>query len=134
MTENCREILATLVTNRAPGAYYNAADINRIGKAVKCLAEEMGKMGYPVSIAPPTDWTMSDIYYDTDAALLMSAVTLIKKQVSSTKPQSFPESFEGLDYVGANNIEKFLMDIDDLLAAIQVAYIQCGVEQAGGII
>ena len=134
MTENCREILATLVTNRAPGAYYNAADINRVGRAANCLAREMTLMGYPVSDELPTDWAMNDIYYDTDAAFLIGVLEKIKGQIVSVKAGSFPSSMDGLDYNGANEIERFLLTVNDLLAAIKEAYPQCGVEQAGGVL
>ena len=132
--EYCPEVFGELVTDRGPGAYYNAADINRVGRAVNCLAREMTPMGYPVTDELPTEWAMNDIYYDTDAAFLLAVLGLIKGQISSVKAGSFPSSMDGLDYNGANEIERFLLIVNDLLAAIKEAYPQCGVEQAGGVL
>lgn len=132
--EYCPEVFGELVTDRGPGAYYNAADINRVGRAANCLAREMMLMGYPVTDELPTEWAMNDIYYDTDAAFLLAVLGLIKGQIASVKTGSFPSSMDGLDYNGANEIERFLLIVNDLLAAIKEAYPQCGVEQAGGVL
>lgn len=130
----CPEVFGELVTDRGPGAYYNAEDINRVGRAANCLAREMMPMGYPVTDELPTEWTAEDIFYDTDAAFLLAVLELIKGQIASVKTGSFPASMDGLDYNGANEIERFLLIVTDLLAAIKEAYPQCGVEQAGGVL
>ncbi len=132
--EYCPEVFGELVTDRGLGAYYNAADINRVGRAANCLAREMTPMGYPVTDELPTEWAMNDIYYDTDAAFLLAVLGLIKGQISSVKSGSFPSSMDGLDYNGANEIERFLLTISDLLAVIKEAYPQCGTLQAGGVL
>lgn len=130
----CPEVFGELVTDRGSGAYYNAADINRVGRAANCLAREMTPMGYPVSEELPTEWAMNDIYYDTDAAFLLAVLGLIKGQISSVKTGSFPASMDGIDYNGANEIERFLLTASDLLAVIKEAYPQCGTLQAGGVL
>ena len=132
--EYCPEVFGELVTDRGPGAYYNAADINRVGRAANCLAREMTLMGYPVTDELPTAWAMNDIYYDADAAFLLAVLELIKGQIASVKTGSFPASMDGLDYNGANEIERFLLTISDLLAVIKEAYPQCGTLQAGGVL
>ncbi len=132
--EYCPEVFGELVTDRGPGAYYNAEDINRVGRAANCLAREMMLMGYPVTDELPTEWATEDIFYDTDAAFLLAVLGLIKRQISSVKTGSFPSSMDGLDYNGANEIERFLLTVNDLLAAIKEAYPQCGTLQAGGVL
>ena len=132
--EYCPEVFGELVTDRGPGAYYNAEDINRVGRATNCLAREMMPMGYPVSDELPTEWAMNDVYYDTDAAFLLAVLELIKGQIASMKAGGFPSSMDGLDYNGANEIERSLFTVNDLLAVIKEAYPQCGVEQAGGVL
>ena len=57
----CPEVFGELVTDRGLGAYYNAADINRVGRAANCLAREMTLMGYPVTDELPTEWAMNAV-------------------------------------------------------------------------
>lgn len=128
----CEEVLANLVTNRGSGAYYNVSDINRVGQAINCLAASMREMGYPVADDMPTDWAMSDIYYDTDGDKLISRLETMKNQLSSGRTGTIPAGMDGLSYTDANDIEKFLLVVDEILAQMKAAYLQCGVEQAGG--
>lgn len=128
----CEEVLANLVTNRGSVAYYNASDINRVGQAINCLAGEMSKMGYPVKGDMPIDWAMSDIYYDTDGEKLIQRLVDMKNQLNSVRMGTIPASMDGMSYTDANNIERFLLVIDEILEQMKAAYYECGVEQAGG--
>lgn len=129
------ELLASLITNRDRGAYYNASDINRISAVINCLSGEMLTMGYAAAANLADDWTMDDIFYNSNAKQIMDALKRLKSQLASNKFSFIvPNNMNGLNYVQANEIEKMLALVSELIEAIQSAYLQCGVEQAGGVL
>lgn len=118
---------------------YNHTDLNRVEEAVDYVADELA--GAPAilqayasdlgvawdssfdlpydendytGITVKTDWTDADIMYVADAARYIGNLQLIGAALPITIV--VPASMNGLDYSGANNIERMLLQIDAALA------------------
>lgn len=113
---------------------YNASDLNRVGSAVAYVAGRLNGYGYAVTVNPKLDWTVSDIptagqmaAYLADVAALRGAIAVM----ASTPPT--PDSASGLTWREANNIEKILTDVDELLTRMAAAWFYSGDLYAGEV-
>lgn len=98
---------------------YTAYDLNRVGTAMVYIADRLRAAGYVVAVDPKLDWTDEDWVDPEAAAHYLADVTELKRQFEllSTTP-ALPSDLEGFSYGEANNIEKILEDIDQLLSNI----------------
>ena len=106
---------------------YNASDLNRVGAAVAYVAGRLNGYGYAVTVNPKQDWTGSDIptagqlaAYLRDVAALRGAIAVM----NSTPPT--PDSASGLTWREANDIERILLDVDELLTRMAAAWFYSG--------
>ena len=113
---------------------YNATDLNRVGQAMQYIADRLHGYGYAVEIAPKTDWLMIDIpskaqldRYACDIAALRQAVS-----VYTSTPET-PVNAEKLTYQRANDIEKILVDLDEIITKIAAAWYYSGDFYAGEV-
>lgn len=128
-------ILDELVTDRADSnTYYEYTDINRISEAAMYVAGLISASGYPTSVNLPTDWQRGDIIYLEEAMEVLNALKLIRDNFAASAVSPLPDSMEGLFWYMANNMEQFLLDVNVLLAEVKKAYLECGVEEAGGVL
>ena len=125
-------ILDTLVTYRTAAdvaarnekGTYNASDLNRVGAAMNYVADRLRAAGYDPHISPKTDWKDDDWVDPAAQAVYLGDLADLRKQFSMMKstPEVPPRILatgintnDGLTYTWANNIEKILEDVDDLL-------------------
>ena len=125
-------ILDTLVTYRTAAdvaarnekGTYNASDLNRVGAAMNYVADRLRAAGYDPHISPKTDWKDDDWVGPAAQAVYLGDLADLRKQFSMMKstPEVPPRILatgintnDGLTYTWANNIEKILEDVDDLL-------------------
>lgn len=113
---------------------YNASDLNRVGAAVAYVAGRLTGYGYAVTVNPKQDWTGSDIptagqmaTYLQDVAALRGAIAVM----NSTPPT--PDSASGLTWREANDIERILLDVDELLTRMAAAWFYSGDLYAGEV-
>lgn len=113
---------------------YNASDLNRVGAAVAYVAVRLNGYGYAVTVNPKQDWTVSDIptagqmaTYIQDVAALRGAIAVM----ASTPPT--PDSANNLTWQEANDIEKILLDVDELLTHMAAAWFYSGDLYAGEV-
>lgn len=127
-------VIDTLITNRGPGTFYNASDLNRVGEAIRYLADELFARGYEIRVSPKTDWAESDIPLASQMAHYLDDLRSIRETLSqpSTTP-SLPESMAGLTYTGANDIESILRITDELMQWMDSAYFYAGDLYAGEV-
>ena len=106
---------------------YNTTDLNRVGKAMKYVADQMNSFGYAVSISSKTDWVETDAPALSDMALYLSNLAVLRNAfaVMQSTPKA-PTDMEYLTVDEANNIEKILVDIDFLLAKSAQAWFYSG--------
>lgn len=104
------------VLNKTEKGFYNAADLNRVGAAMVYIRDRLNNAGYNIKIEPETLWTQSDIPTKSDMTLYLSYLGTLKNAFAlpSFTPEA-PSTMEKLAYQGANNIEKILEIIDQLL-------------------
>lgn len=102
---------------------YNATDLNRVGEAIEYIADLFGGFGFPMAITPKTDWAIKDIPTSQDLEDYLSNVVAIRSMMSNIPvypsgwqaPPESPETIQHLTYEQANDIERILTDINDLL-------------------
>lgn len=110
---------------------YNITDMNRVEAAVTEIAAELNSAGYAVTVNPRT-YAESDIIRRSDFAAYLADVQTIRDAIAvrATTPE-LPAADAKLDYVGANNIEKILADLDELLGWMKYSQKYCGTFAAG---
>lgn len=110
---------------------YNAADLNRVGQACADLYTALTGAGYAVSgyVALKTDWTNSDRPTKAQLTTYLSTVSAIKAVLPAVT--DLPSTMKSLTYEGANNIEKLLVEVDDILNRIIAVYVRSGVWNSG---
>lgn len=110
---------------------YNAADMNRVAAAVAEIAAELNSAGYAVTVNPRT-YAESDIIRRSDFAAYLTNVQTLRDAIAvrATTPE-LPAADAKLDYIGANNIEKILADLDELLGWMTYSQKYCGTFAAG---
>lgn len=98
---------------------YNASDLNRIASAMAYLSQRFASAGYSVPVSSPTDWANGDIPTKGDMDTYLDDLRRIRAAlaVMDTTP-SAPGSMDYLTWAKANDIEKILADVDDLLTKI----------------
>lgn len=113
---------------------YNATDLNRVGAAVRYVADKLLSCGYLVEVSPKQDWTIEDIPAGEDMALYLRNVAALRSAIAvlPTTPD-LPGSMENLDYIKANNIEKILEDLDALLINMASAWFYSGEIYSGEV-
>lgn len=104
------------VANGTKNGYYNSEDLNRVGSAMVYLRDRLNDNGYNIDIEPETAWTVSDIPTQSDMVYYLGCLGKLKGAITlpSGTPNA-PETMENLTYTGANNIEKILEAVDDML-------------------
>lgn len=109
---------STLITDREPGTFYNASDLNRVEAACADLYQRFTDYGYLIADYAPVvnHWTESktptvgQLGRDlANIAALRDAITAL-----SATPKT-PETMRFLDYLKANDIERILWAVEDTL-------------------
>ena len=123
---------STLITDRGPGTFYNVSDLNRVGEAVRYLAERFTGYGYAVTVNPKTDWTEDNVPTRKQLETYRRNIAELRRQliVMAATPET-PETMRALNYVKANNIERILQDLDTLITNMEQAWFFSGDLYAG---
>ena len=121
-------------TAQMKGAYNPPYDMNRVGVALNYLRDRLADARYlePTAFTAKVDWTAADIPTVEDLTKYLKCVSTIREAWArfSTTPAA-PKNPARLDYQEANNIEKILVDVDQLLTNMLEARCYCG-ELFGG--
>ena len=95
---------------------YNYTDLNRVGAAMVYLRDRLNDNGYGLDISPKTDWREVDAPTESGMALYLACLGTLRGALSI--PYGTPETpttMKGLTYTTANNIEKILETVDQML-------------------
>ena len=113
---------------------YNATDMNRVGAAVKYIAERFASFGYSVSVDPKTDWAMSVIPSEKQLQEYLGNVRILRQLVCvfPTTP-NVPADMEQLDFNEANHIEQILLDLNTILNHIAADWYYSGEVYSGEV-
>lgn len=119
---------------------YNVSDLNRVESAVKLLAAALTSAGYPVEVTPvlkgnkaeDREWQEGDIVRRAQWSTYLDNVQKLRDAYYTlAETGQLPAPEDKLGYVGANNIEKVLADIELLIDCMKSSYRRCGTFHAG---
>lgn len=123
---------STLITDRGPGTFYHATDLNRVEAACADLYQRFTDYGYAVTVSPKADWSESDTpttgqmeTYRLNIAHLRAVIAIM-----ASTPKT-PETMRFLDYLKANDIERILQDLNTLITNMEQAWFFSGDLYAG---
>lgn len=115
---------------------YNASDMNRVGAAVRYVADRLNAEGYGAYVSPKTNWQMEDIVRQSDWNKYLDEVRHLRRKLTlmRTTPQITDGMYSGLkSYAEANAIEQILVDLDIAITCIIRNYIFSGEVFAGEV-
>ena len=103
---------------------YNASDLNRVGEVLNYLRDRLTNAGYlgGNEFAMRVDWAAGEIPSAAQVTAYLGAVKTVREALAQkdTTPPA-PENIGSLDYIGANNIEIILIDIDEVITKMRAA-------------
>lgn len=128
-------IFDTLVTDRTKSdalernekGIYRAEDMNRVGQAVKELAELFQSRGYSVSVHPKANWTDEADPTIPELQSYLADVAVLRRllpMLPTTPP--IPSDMKGFTWQEANDIEKILVDLNEALILMAQSFLRCG--------
>lgn len=111
---------------------YGADDLNRVGDAVRYVSDRFMATGNDIKISPKIDWILEDIPTSAQMDSYLDQVRKVRDVLSvyQTTPL-VPSDMVNLTYGQANDIEKILVDVDQLITNMIAAYYYSG-ELYGG--
>jgi hypothetical protein len=96
---------------------YNISDLNRVENKVAELSAALAASGYPNAVNT-REWAAGDILTDTEVLRYLGNISALRAAYytkDDTPPT--PSVEEWIDYITANDIERILIDIEELIAA-----------------
>ena len=132
--------IKTLITDRTAAdaasgtdkGYYNATDLNRVGAAVKYIAERFSGYGYAVSVSPKADWSESDTPTASQMETYRGNIASLRAVIAvMASTPGVPETMRRLTTAEANSIEAILLALNFILNNIPAAVRHCGVTVCG---
>lgn len=127
-------IIDTLITNRKPGGFYNADDLNRVGEAMYYIAERLRACGWDIEVNPRTDWEWTDRVNPAAAKKYLRNLRKIRETLVlfQTTPQ-VPSGARPFNTQEANDIEKILVDVESMVELTMASWYYCGELYAGEV-
>lgn len=110
---------------------YDAIDMNRVAAAVSTLSGLLNAAGYKNEV-PAQNFVEGEDSTDEKYSTYLSNVQTLRDAIAvrASTPE-LPAADAKLDYIGANNIEKILADLDELLGWMTYSRKYCGTFAAG---
>ena len=105
--------------------------LNRVANAVSMLASALNAAGYTVETTSQSFSEADRLKRSKYSVYLTNVQTLRDAIAVRASTPELPTADAKLDYIGANNIEKILADLDELLGWMKSSYRRCGTFQAG---
>lgn len=110
---------------------YDAIDMNRVAAAVSTLSGLLNAAGYKNEVSAQNFVEGEDSTDEKYTVYLSNVQTLRDAIAVRASTPSVPAADAKLDFIGANNIEKILADIDELLGWMRYSQKYCGTFAAG---
>ncbi|MEG0764400.1 MAG: hypothetical protein RR403_00015 [Pseudoflavonifractor sp.] len=109
-------IIDTLITNRTAAGFYDIEDLNRVGNAMVYIAQRLRAWGWDVEVSPKTDWVFTDRANPAAAKRYLSNLKKIRTTLAlfSSTPE-VPTGGRPFTAQEANDIEKILIDVEDMV-------------------
>lgn len=127
-------IIDTLITDRTRGDYYNITDLNRVGQAMRYVAARLRACGFDVVVTPRTDWVWTDRATPAAAKRYLNNLRKIRKAlVLFVNTPNVPSGKRPFTAGEANDIEKILIDVEDMVQRTMQCWYFCGDLYAGEV-
>lgn len=127
-------IIDTLITDRTRGDYYNITDLNRVGQAMRYVASRLRACGFDVVVTPRTDWVWTDRATPAAAKRYLNNLRKIRKAlVLFVNTPDVPDGRRPFTAEEANDIEKILIDVEDMVQRTMQCWYFCGDLYAGEV-
>ena len=127
-------IIDTLITNRTRSDYYNITDLNRVGQAMRYVAARLRACGFDVVVTPRTDWVWTDRATPAAAKRYLNNLRKIRKAlVLFVGTPDVPDGKRPFTAEEANDIEKILIDVEDMVQRTMRCWYFCGDLYAGEV-
>lgn len=110
---------------------YDAIDMNRVAAAVSTLSGLLNAAGYKNEVSAQNFVEGEDSTDEKYSTYLSNVQTLRDAIAVRASTPEQPAADAKLDYIGANNIEKILADLDELLGWMKYSRKYCGTFAAG---
>ena len=114
---------------------YQDTDLNRVESAVAEISAQFQSLGMSPELVTKTDWTLPDLFsaesWVTESQMrrYLDNVAAVQKRFPSGI--RLPAAMSGLNWEGANNIEKVIKAAVERIPAIRQAYRYSGEIYAG---
>lgn len=124
--------MSEMITDRPDSnTYYNYTDLNRVETKAEELAGLLTEAGYPVVSEFKKDWTVYDFPTDAQMKRYLNNVKKCAVQFYAEAGRNLPAGMRRLDYEGANEIEKVLVTIEEMINDMKAAYRRCNTFKCG---
>jgi hypothetical protein len=102
---------------------YNYIDLNRVEEWCKYLSNLLNSYGYGNLINGKTDWGINDIQTVEQMARYLNNVKILMETFILKKDTpKLPDTINKLTYSQANDIEKILYDINELIDKMEAIF------------
>lgn len=111
-------VIDSLITNRT-GGFYNASDLNRVAEAVEYVNNRLTAAGFNITVTAKRSWSAGDIPTVAQMTAYLADITKMRGAIAmlSTTP-SVPSDMDNLTVEEANDIERILRDVDELITSM----------------
>ena len=114
--------------NETDKAFISYIDLNRIESAVKYLSDLLNAYSYQNVTLNKTEWKIDELRKQEDCDRIKANYEVLKN--AYVYKFKVPE-FNWATIQEANNIEKILVDIDNVIKYMEQTFIYCGVANCG---
>lgn len=114
---------------------YTHNDLNRVERAVEATVARFKEAGYELpSMVTKTDWTHRDKPQIEDIERYYNNISLLREfLVVYPKTPKSPSVDKPLNYEMANNIEKIIVDVNNIITGIMTSWFYAGDVMSGEV-
>ena len=117
------------VTDKTWKGYYNTSDLNRVEEWCRYLADELNAVGYNIQITTKTNWVQTDLRTASEMERIRTNIKKIMQGFHYLT--NIEQNANNFDYIKANNWEKILFEIFNLMWGMEDWYVYSGVANSG---
>ena len=110
---------------------YKASDLNRVGTALITVRDRLRTHGIDVPADVREDYAADEVLDKAVMDSYIKSANAVHDAVENSAPQP-PAEIDGLDWAGANNIEKTIIAVDDVLESREVGWVYADAELYAG--
>ena len=122
----------TLITNRTGGEKYDFEDLNRVETAILYIKNMLNDAGISANIIIHGTWSNGDNPTLSDMDNYLNSLRKIRASIAFFRNSpDVPSDMDNLRFFEANNIEKVLIDAEQLIYNMIFAYRHCGTLSCG---